>query len=208
MKNLNEVNPAPRASARGFRADLKTFAFGEPAHWADPALRDVFGSANGKMAPLHPSPSGRGFLWCGVKILLVEDNPNDAELTLRALKKQNLANDVCWVKDGAEALDFIFATGAYSARQVENGPKVVLLDLKLPKVDRLEVSKKIKSDERTKSIPVVVLTSSKEEKDIVESYKLGVNSYITKPVEFENFIKAVSDMGLYWVLMNVVPQEK
>lgn len=140
-----------------------------------------------------------------VDILLVEDNPTDAELTLRALKKHNLANNVFLVKDGAEALEFIFATGAYSYRSINNQPKVIILDLRLPKVDGLEVLRKVRSDERTRLIPVVVLTSSQEEKDIVESYKLGVNSYITKPVEFEDFIKAVSEVGLYWLILNKPP---
>ena len=139
-----------------------------------------------------------------VEILLVEDNPNDAELTIRALKKHNLANNLVHVKDGAEALEFIFAEGAFSGRRVENGPKLILLDLKLPRVDGLEVLRKVKADERTKSLPVVVLTSSKEERDIVESYRLGVNSYIVKPVEFESFVKAVSGLGLYWMLLNKV----
>jgi two-component system, response regulator len=137
-----------------------------------------------------------------VEILLVEDNPSDVELTLRALKKHNLANKVLVVKDGTEALEFIFATGAYAHRNVENGPKVILLDLKLPKVNGLEVLRKIKSDERTKLIPVVVLTSSKEDQDIVESYKLGVNSYIVKPVDFDKFAQAVSELGFYWLLLN------
>jgi two-component system, response regulator len=137
-----------------------------------------------------------------VEILLVEDNPSDVELTLRALKKHNLANKVLVVKDGAEALEFIFATGAYADRNVESGPKVMLLDLKLPKVDGLEVLRRIKSNEQTKEIPVVVLTSSREEQDIVESYKLGVNSYIVKPVDFEKFVHAVSLLGLYWLLLN------
>lgn len=141
-----------------------------------------------------------------VEILLVEDNPADAELTLRALKKHNLANRVHLVKDGVEALEFIFATGAYAHRKIENGPKVILLDLKLPKVNGLEVLKKVKSDERTKVIPVVVLTSSKEEKDIIESYKLGVNSYIVKPVDFDKFVQAVKDMSLYWLLLNEPPR--
>ena len=140
-----------------------------------------------------------------VDILLVEDNPTDAELTLLALKKYNLANNVSLVKDGAEALAFIFATDKYSYRSVNCHPKVIVLDLKLPKVDGLEVLRKVRSDERTRLIPVVVLTSSLEEKDIVESYKLGVNSYITKPVEFECFIKAVSEVGLYWLLLNKPP---
>ncbi len=137
-----------------------------------------------------------------VEILLVEDNANDAELTLRALKKNNLANKVFLVKDGAEALDFIFAKGVYSNRSPHDGPKVIFLDLKLPKIDGLEVLRQVKSNDRTKVIPVVVLTSSQEERDMVESYKLGVNSYIVKPVDFESFLKAVSDLGLYWLLLN------
>jgi len=142
----------------------------------------------------------------GVQILLVEDNPSDAELTIRALKKYNVANNIVHVKDGEEALDFIFARGDYKERKVENGPKVILLDLKLPKVDGLEVLKAIKSDERTKTIPVVVLTSSKEEKDMVVSYKLGVNSYIVKPVDFDKFAEAIRDIGLYWLLLNQKPK--
>jgi CheY-like chemotaxis protein len=141
-----------------------------------------------------------------VEILLVEDNLQDAELTLRALSKNNLANSVFHVKDGAEALEFLFATGAYSSRRVENLPRVVLLDLKLPKVDGLEVLKKIKSDERTRMVPVVVLTSSKQDRDMVESYKLGVNSYIVKPVEFEGFLAAVKQLGFYWLLVNKIPR--
>ena len=140
-----------------------------------------------------------------VEILLVEDNPNDAELALRALKKYNLANNVAIVTDGAEALEFIFARGAFSNRKIENGPKVILLDLKLPKVGGLEVLQAIKADPRTKLIPVVVLTSSKEESDIVESYKLGANSYIVKPVEFDKFVAAVKDLGMYWLLLNQAP---
>lgn len=137
-----------------------------------------------------------------VEILLVEDNPNDAELTLRALKNHHLANKMLHVKDGAEALEFLFANGAYDQRKVENVPRVILLDLKLPKVDGLEVLRKVKSDERTRVIPVVVLTSSREDRDLAECYALGVNSYIVKPVEFENFVRAVSDMGFYWLLLN------
>ncbi|MGQ9569423.1 MAG: response regulator [Thermodesulfovibrionales bacterium] len=140
-----------------------------------------------------------------VEILLVEDNPNDAELAIRALKKHNLANKVYVVKDGVEALDFIFGTGTYSHRDVNDKPKVVLLDLKLPKVDGLDVLKKIKSDERTKTIPVVVLTSSTEERDIIASYQLGVNSYIVKPIDFDKFVDAVSELGLYWLLLNQPP---
>ena len=143
-----------------------------------------------------------------IEILLVEDNATDAELTMRALKKHNLANNLIWVKDGAEALDFIFATGSYAERKVNEIPKVILLDLRLPKVDGLEVLRKVKSDDRTKMIPVVVLTSSQEEKDIIETYKLGVNSYISKPVEFESFVKTVSDLGFYWVLMNKSPRNE
>jgi two-component system response regulator len=140
-----------------------------------------------------------------VEILLVEDNPADAELTLRALKKRNLANRVIRVYDGEEALDFIFARGQYSARQIENKPRVILLDLKLPKVDGLEVLRAVKSDPRTQVIPVVMLTSSKEEKDIIESYRLGANSYIVKPVDFDKFLAAVDELGLYWLLINQPP---
>jgi two-component system response regulator len=140
-----------------------------------------------------------------VEILLVEDNPTDAELCIRALKQSNLANKLVWVKDGAEALDFIFAKGEFSHRAVINGPKVILLDLRLPKVDGMEVLRQVKADERTRTIPVVVLTSSKEDKDIAESYKLGVNSYISKPVEFDEFAKTVSELGLYWLLVNHPP---
>ena len=141
-----------------------------------------------------------------VEILLVEDNPNDVELTLRALKKHNLANKVHVVKDGAEALEYIFANGSYAHRKIEDHPKLILLDLKLPKVDGLEVLRRIKSDERTKVIPVVVLTSSKEERDLTESYRLGVNSYITKPVDFDKFVESVSELGLYWLLLNELPR--
>lgn len=141
-----------------------------------------------------------------VEILLVEDNPQDAELTLRALKKRHLANHIHHVRDGAEALEFIFATGAYSARNVAAAPKVILLDLKLPKVDGLEILRRIKADERTKTIPVIVLTSSKEEQDVVQSYQLGVNSYVVKPVQFESFTEAVAELGLYWLLLNKPPR--
>jgi CheY-like chemotaxis protein len=140
-----------------------------------------------------------------VEILLVEDNPTDAELTMRALKRKNMANQVVWVKDGAEALDFIFATGVYSDRNPEDLPKLILLDLRMPKVDGLEVLQKIKAEEKTRQIPVVVLTSSNEDRDIVESYKLGVNSYVSKPVEFDEFIDAVSTLGFYWMLINNPP---
>ncbi len=138
-----------------------------------------------------------------IEILLVEDNSTDAELTLRALKKNNLANKVLWVKDGAQALEAIYGT---IKDPNQFSPKVIFLDLKLPKVSGLEFLRKIKADERTKTIPVVVLTSSKEDKDVTESYALGVNSYVTKPLEFDNFIKAVSDAGLYWLLLNRPPK--
>ena len=141
-----------------------------------------------------------------IEILLVEDNQSDVELTLRALKKNNLANSVHVVNDGAEALDFLFGTGNYSDRDVNHHPKVVLLDLKLPKVSGIEVLQKMRGDERTKTIPVVVLTSSQEERDIVDAYKLGVNSYIVKPVDFDHFVKTVSDLGLYWLLLNQPPK--
>jgi two-component system, response regulator len=139
-------------------------------------------------------------------LLLVEDNPEDLELALRALRKANLASRVCVARDGAEALDYIFCGGVYSDRKIADGPKVIMLDLKLPKVDGLEILKRLKGDPRTKSIPVVVLTSSKEQTDIVESYKLGVNSYIVKPVDFERFTEAVSTLGLYWLLLNQPPK--
>lgn len=142
-----------------------------------------------------------------VEILLVEDNPTDAELCIRSLKKSNLANNLFWVKDGAEALDFLFANGAYSGRNVTMSPKVILLDLRLPKVDGMEVLRRVKADERTKAIPVVVLTSSKEDRDIAESYNLGVNSFISKPVGFEEFSRTVKELGLYWLLINRPPNE-
>ena len=140
-----------------------------------------------------------------VEILLVEDNPNDVELTLHALKEHHLGNRIEVVRDGAEALEFIFNAGAYAHRSPDQHPKVILLDLKLPKVDGLEVLKRLKSDTRTRTIPVVILTSSREERDIVESYKLGVNSYIVKPVDFEQFTEAVRKLGLYWLLLNQPP---
>ncbi len=141
-----------------------------------------------------------------IEVLLVEDNPHDAEMTLAALRKHHLANRLHHVKDGAEALAFLFATGGYSGRKVECGPKVVLLDLKLPKVDGLEVLRKVKSDERTRATPVVVLTSSSEEQDVLESYRLGVNSYIVKPVDFEKFAESMRHLGLYWLLLNRSPR--
>ena len=140
-----------------------------------------------------------------VDILLVEDNPRDAELTLRALKQRNLANSLLWVKDGAEALDYLFGLITAASPAITHTPKLIMLDLKLPKVDGLEVLRRLKAEERTKVIPVVVLTSSREEKDIIESYRLGVNSYIVKPVDFENFSHAVVQLGLYWLLLNQPP---
>ena len=140
-----------------------------------------------------------------VEILIVEDNPDDVELELRGLRKHNLANHVTVVKDGKEALDFIFAKGRFENRSIENPPKLILLDLKLPKVDGLEVLRQLKSDERTRPIPVVVMTSSSEERDVVRSYQLGVNSYIVKPVRFEGFTEAVREVGYYWLLLNVRP---
>ena len=137
-----------------------------------------------------------------VEIVLVEDNPHDAELALRALKTYNLANNLIWLQDGVEALDFFFAQGQYSDRTIEDVPKVVLLDLKLPRINGLEVLEKVKSDVRTKGIPIVVLTSSSEERDIVTSYNLGVNSYIIKPVDFDKFINAIREIGFYWLLLN------
>lgn len=142
-----------------------------------------------------------------IEIVLVEDNASDAELTIRALKKKNLANNLIHLKNGADALDFIFAQGLYKGRDPYKAPKVILLDLKMPKVDGLEVLAKIRGDERTKKIPVVVLTSSREDPDIEACYALGVNSYIVKPVEFDNFFQAVSELGLYWLLLNQVPQQ-
>jgi two-component system response regulator len=138
-----------------------------------------------------------------VEILLVEDNPNDAELTIRALKKRKLANHLIWLRDGAEALEFLFRTGRYASRpQVR--PRLILLDLKMPKVDGVEVLRRVKEDEQLKAIPVVVMTSSHEDQDIVESYRLGVNSYLVKPVEFERFQEVASNAGFYWLLINRV----
>src|SRR4051795_5643750 len=141
-----------------------------------------------------------------VEILLVEDNPNDVELALHSLKQHNLANRVQVARDGAEALDFIFGTGPYAGRRLHDGPMVVLLDLKLPLVDGLEVLRRVKSDPQTRALPVVVLTSSREERDVVESYQLGVNSYIVKPVDFEQFMQSIGQVGLYWVVINQHPR--
>ncbi len=140
-----------------------------------------------------------------IELLLVEDNLHDAELTIRSLKKVNLANKLFHVKDGAEALDFIFCRGEYSDRKHQKNPKVILLDIKMPKVDGIEVLRQIKSNEATRSIPVVIMTSSKEEQDIITSYNLGVNSYVVKPVNFEGFARAVAELGLYWLINNQSP---
>jgi two-component system response regulator len=140
-----------------------------------------------------------------IEILLIEDNPHEAELTIRSLKKYNLANRLLHLDDGAEALDFLFSKRDPSGAIHPFNPKLILLDLKLPKVDGLEILRKIKADERTRMIPVVILTSSREEKDIIESYKTGVNSYIVKPVNFESFAKAISELGMFWVLLNQNP---
>lgn len=140
-----------------------------------------------------------------IEILLVEDNMNDAEMTIRALKKNNIANNLVHVKDGAQALDFLRGLGEYEGRDIENKPRLILLDLKMPKVNGIEVLEKIRSNENTRKIPVVVLTSSKEHPDIERCYDLGVNSYIVKPVEFTNFVKAVSEVGVYWMMINQTP---
>lgn len=137
-----------------------------------------------------------------VEILLVEDNPADAELVIRALRKVNLANHLVHVKDGEEALDFLFACGQYAGREVKKAPRVILLDIKLPKIGGIEVLREIKANEETKMIPTVIMTSSKEERDIIISYELGVNSFVVKPVDFTAFAKAVSELGMYWVLIN------
>ena len=139
-----------------------------------------------------------------IEILLVEDNPNDEMLALHAFKRQKIANKVYVVRDGAEALEFIFCTGAYAQRRIEN-PKLILLDLKLPLVDGIEVLRQIRSDPRTRSIPVVALTSSNEERDVAETYRLGVNSYIVKPVDFEQFNEVAKHLGYYWLLLNRQP---
>lgn len=139
------------------------------------------------------------------EILLVEDSPYDAELALMALKEENLANNLTWLKDGAQALDYIFCKGEYASRNIKNQPKLILLDLKMPKVGGMEVLKAIREDERTRSIPVVVMTSSKEDRDIVKSYQLGVNSFITKPLDFDKFTESVKDIGFYWLVINQPP---
>jgi CheY-like chemotaxis protein len=143
-----------------------------------------------------------------VELLLVEDSPEDLEMALRALRKANLANRIHVARDGVEALEFIFCEGPHAARRMADAPRVILLDLKLPRIDGLEVLRRIKGDERTRTIPAVVLTSSKEQRDVVESYQLGVNSYIVKPVNFESFTEAVHQLGLYWLLLNQPPQSR
>jgi CheY-like chemotaxis protein len=141
-------------------------------------------------------------------ILLVEDNPDDVELTLRAFKKNNILNKVVVAKDGVEALDYLFGTGVYASRNVNELPVVVLLDLKLPKIDGLEVLKRIRQDDRTKLLQVVILTSSSEQKDVIDGYSLGANSYVRKPVSFEHFVEAIKHLGLYWLLWNEPPPGK
>jgi two-component system response regulator len=139
------------------------------------------------------------------EILLVEDNPDDQALTIRALKKNNIINKVIIAEDGVAALDYLFGTGIYSDRDLSNKPTIVILDLKLPKVDGFEVLKRLRADESSKSIPVIILSSSKEEIDIVNAYNLGANSFIRKPVEFEKFTEAVKQLGIYWLLLNEIP---
>jgi two-component system response regulator len=140
------------------------------------------------------------------EVLLVEDNPNDVEMTLRALKKNNIVNNIHVVTDGEEALQYFFATGKYSNRDINLAPKLVILDLKLPKVDGLEILRRVKADDRTKTIPIVILTSSKEESDVIAGYKLGANSFIVKPVDFTKFTETVKELGMYWLLLNEPPK--
>jgi CheY-like chemotaxis protein len=142
-----------------------------------------------------------------VEVLIVEDDPNDAELIIRVLKRHHLANSLVLLKDGAEAVEFLFGQGGGAPRIAGDGPKVILLDLKLPKLNGIEVLRRIKADERTKRIPVVILTSSKEDRDLKDAYSLGVNSYVTKPINFDEFAKAVSDLGMYWLLLNRSPDK-
>jgi len=144
--------------------------------------------------------------YAAVDILLVEDSVTDAELTLRALRKHNLANQVHWAKDGQEALDFIFGNGEHAGRKAGKGVRLVLLDLKMPRVDGIEVLRRLKADERTRAIPVVIMTSSDQDRDVVASYNLGVNSYVVKPVEFGQFTKTVAEVGLYWIVTNRGPE--
>jgi len=139
-------------------------------------------------------------------ILLVEDNPNDVTLTLHALKKNNIANEVVVAEDGVEALDYLFGEGAHAGRDVSQMPSLVLLDLKMPRLDGLDVLKRLRADDRTKLLPIVILTSSREEHDLVEGYSLGVNSYVQKPVDFDQFTEAVRQLGLYWLVLNETPE--
>jgi two-component system, response regulator len=143
----------------------------------------------------------------GMEILLIEDNPEDVEITLRAFQKYNLSNKIYTIGDGEEALECIFCTGRYADRSVDSNPRLILLDLKLPKVDGIEILQRCKSDPRTKSIPIVILTSSREERDLVNSYNLGVNSYVVKPVNFSQFTEAVRQLGLYWMVLNQLPSD-
>lgn len=140
-----------------------------------------------------------------IEILLVEDNEHDAEMTMRALRKSNFLNELHWVKDGVEALDFIYGRGSYESRNPGQLPKLMLLDLKMPRLDGHEVLQQLKSDERTRALPVVVMTSSNEDRDVFESYQLGVNGYVTKPVQFSEFTEAVAKIGMYWLLVNRIP---
>ncbi|MFY9950447.1 MAG: response regulator [Candidatus Sulfotelmatobacter sp.] len=140
-----------------------------------------------------------------VEILLVDDSPEDVELTIRALRRHKIANDIEVVEDGAEALDFLFCRGAYKGRKFPHPPKLILLDLKLPKVDGLEVLRAMRADDRTKTIPVVILTSSKEQKDLITGYNLGVNAFVQKPVDFEQFGEAIRHIGMFWMLVNQAP---
>jgi len=141
-----------------------------------------------------------------IDIILVEDSMEDANLVMRSLKKNNLGNSIIHLKDGSEALDFIFAKGEFAERKVEDKPRLMLLDLKMPKVDGLQVLRELKKDVRTKTIPVVIMTSSREDRDLIDSYELGVNSYVVKPVSFENFAQAVAELGMYWLMVNQAPK--
>lgn len=141
-----------------------------------------------------------------VEILLVEDSTEDADLIMRSLRKNNFGNSILHLKDGVEAIDFVFATGQFAERKVDDKPRLILLDLKMPKVNGLEVLRAIKKDERTKSIPVVIMTSSREDRDLIESYELGVNAYVVKPVAFDNFAKAVAELGMFWLMVNHAPR--